>query len=115
MRWASSGMGLIFWSCSGDSNDTGHCLNGTGTLTVVVMGSWGVPYEGATDIRIVPEGGEGFLVSMAGSEVQVELAPGLYSISMDKNAEACLTWESVDVHIQRCQEEQVSLEIDCAL
>ena len=114
MRWVFGFVAPLISACSLGNQDTGECQSGVGTLTVVLMGSWGAPYENATDIRIVPQGGEGFLVSMTGTEVQVELAPGDYSVSMDKNLDACLTWEDVEVRVRGCQEEQVSLEIDCA-
>ena len=112
MRWVFGFVAPLISACSLGNQDTGECQSGVGTLTVVLMGSWGAPYENATDIRIVPQGGEGFLVSMTGTEVQVELAPGDYAVSMDKLW--MLDLGGCGGPRSRLQEEQVSLEIDCA-
>jgi len=107
------GLGLL--GCGGGEGDTAvDCSRQTGTLSVAIWGTWGAPYEAATDIRIEPEGEESYLVSVASASVELEMPAGRYSISMDENSPACLSFESVTAHVRPCGDHEVTLEVDCA-
>ena len=108
--------GLMLQACGSDGADTaGDCPRTTGSVSVVLMGSWGVAYEDASDITIQPEGEDAYRVATQGSSVSVDLEAGEYLISMEKNTSACLTFEPVALTVFACGSHAVELEVDCPL